>query len=256
MYKLEAEMYYQLCILRDNYGLQGIKAGYETEGASFRDLYRLRRITSKAGVKLYLKIGGVKAIRDIKDSLEVGVDGLIAPMAESIFATKKFYEAYKKVYGDYSIHTTLTLETKNAIEVLDSILEYASGKIDNITIGRTDLSGSYLNTEITPDSDYILKLLDRVGKKVKQQGLTYAVGGSVSAKTISKINEKFPDLKQIIHKLETRKVILPADVFLESENALKEALKFEELYILSKKEFSDMFIASEITRLTELQRRK
>jgi hypothetical protein len=73
-------MYYQLCKLRDEYDLQGIKAEFEAEGSSFRDLMRLRRITSKAGVKLYLKIGGVEAVRDIIDSIELGVDGLIAPM--------------------------------------------------------------------------------------------------------------------------------------------------------------------------------
>jgi hypothetical protein len=34
-----------------------------------------------------------------------------------------------------------------------------------------------------------------------------------------------------------------------------EALKFEEMYIVSKKEFSDVKIGSEIARLTELKRR-
>lgn len=255
MYKLEAEMYYQLCNLRDNYGLQGIKAEFEAEGSSFKDLYRLRRITSKAGVKLYLKIGGVEAVRDIKDSLEIGVDGLIAPMVESIFGAKKFFDAYKKVYGDYNIHTTLNLETKNAIEEIDTILEFADGKFDNITIGRSDLSGSYFDNEVTPDSDFILGLLEAIGQKVMRHNMTFTVGGSVSAKTIVKINDKFSELKQTIYKLETRKVILPTKIFFEKENAIKQALKFEELYILSKKEFSDMFIASEITRLTELQRR-
>ena len=36
----------------------------------------------------------------------------------------------------------------------------------------------------------------------------------------------------------------------------EEVLKFEELYILSKKDFSDVQIGSEISRLTELKRRK
>lgn len=255
MYKLEAEMYYQLCNLRDNYGLKGIKAEFEAEGSSINDLHKLRRITSKAGVKLYLKIGGVEAVRDIKDSLEIGVDGLIAPMVESKFGAQKFFEAYRKVYGDYHIHTTLNLETKNAISELDTILKFAHGKFDNITIGRSDLSKSYFDSEITPDSDFILELLNTIGQKVIQQNLTFTVGGSVSAKTIAKIHEKFSNLKNIIYKLETRKVILPTKSFFENDNAIKEALKFEELYILSKKEFSDMFLSSEITRLTELQRR-
>ena len=255
MFKLESSMYQQLCKLRDEYNLQGIKAEFEAEGSSFRDLMRLRRLTLKAGVKLYLKIGGVEAVRDIKDALEIDVDGLIAPMVESKFGAKKFYDSLQKVYGEHKIHTTLNLETKNAMEQLDEILEFANGKFDNVTIGRSDLTASYFDKDIKPDSDFTFELLQNIGQKVKNANLTFTVGGSVSAKTIDKINTQYIDLKETIYKLETRKVILPTISFLEKENAIQEALKFEELYILSKKEFSDIHIGSEIARLTELKRR-
>ncbi|WP_457594109.1 aldolase/citrate lyase family protein [Hydrogenimonas sp.] len=256
MYKLEQALYEQLCKLRDEYGLKGIKAEFEAEGSSLQDLNRLRRLTSRAGTGLYLKIGGVEAIRDIKEALEVGVDGLIAPMVESTFGAKKFYDAYSKLYGEHPVHTTLNVETRNAIDELDDILDYAVGRFDNITIGRSDLSRSYFDEAVVPDSDFILNLLVEAGRKIRQKGLSFTVGGSVSARTIEKINKEYPELKTLIQKLETRKVMLPTDIFLEKDGAIKEALKFEELYILSKKEFSDMYIASEITRLTELQRRK
>lgn len=255
MFKLESSMYQQLSKLRDEYDLQGIKAEFEAEGSSFRDLMRLRRLTSKAGVKLYLKIGGVEAVRDIKDALEIDVDGLIAPMVESKFGAKKFYDSFQKVYGDHKIHTTLNLETKNAMNQLDEILEFANGKFDNVTIGRSDLTASYFDKNIKPDSDFTFELLQNIGQKVKSANLTFTVGGSVSAKTIDKINTQYTKLKEIIYKLETRKVILSTKSFVEKENAIKEALKFEELYILSKKEFSDVQIGSEIARLTELKRR-
>ncbi|WP_428737607.1 aldolase/citrate lyase family protein [Sulfurimonas sp.] len=255
MYKLEASLYDQLCILRDKYDLQGIKAEFEAEGSSFRDLMRLRRLTSKAGIKLYLKIGGVEAVRDIKDALEIDVDGLIAPMVESKFGAKKFYDSLTKVYEEHNVHTTLNLETKNAMNQFDEILDYAKGKFDNITIGRSDLTASYFDKEIKPDSEFTFKLLQEIGKKVKNAGMTFTVGGSVSAKTVDKINTKYKDLEKIIYKLETRKVILPIKSFIDNEEAIKEALKFEELYILSKKDFSDVQIGSEIARLTELKRR-
>lgn len=255
MYRLENSMYQQLCKLKDEYNLHGIKAEFEAEGSSFRDLMRLRRLTSKAGVKLYLKIGGVEAIRDIKDALEIEVDGLIAPMVESKFGAKKFYDSLQKVYGDHKIHTTLNLETKNAIDQVDEIIKFSNGKFDNVTIGRSDLTSSYFDKDIKPDSDFTFELLKSIGQKVKNANLTFSVGGSVSAKTIDKINIQYTDLKEIIYKLETRKVILPTISFVEKENAIKEALKFEELYILSKKEFSDVQIGSEIARLTELKRR-
>lgn len=255
MFGIEKKLYEQLCKLRDDYDLQGIKAEFEAEGSSFRDLMRLRRLTSKAGVKLFLKIGGVEAVKDVKDALEIDVDGLIAPMVESRFGAKKFYDSLRKIYGDHKVHTTLNLETKNAMEQLDEILEFASGKFDNVTIGRSDLTASYFDNNIKPDSDFTFELLQQIGTKVKNANLTFTVGGSVSAKTVDKINTEYQDLKEIIYKLETRKVILPIKSFVEKENAIKEALKFEELYILSKKEFNDMQIGSEIARLTELKRR-
>ena len=95
-----------------------------------------------------------------------------------------------------------------------------------------------------------------IGKKVKKANLTFTVGGSVSKKTIDKINNEYKDLKEIIYKLETRKVILPSKTFVGKKNAINEVLKFEELYILSKKDFSDVQISSEISRLTELKGRK
>ncbi|EAJ9482397.1 hypothetical protein E5024_07680 [Campylobacter coli] len=257
MYKMENRLYDQLCKLRDEYGLHGVKAEFEAEGSSFRDLMRLRRLTSKAGVKLFLKIAGVEANRDIKDALEIDVDGIIAPMVESRFGAKKFFDSIQKIYDsvdDNNLpHTTLNLETKNAIENIDEILDFSKSKFDNITIGRSDLSASYFDCSIKPDSEFIFYLLENLAYKVKNAKMTFTVGGSVSSKTI--INTKYPNLKDSIYKLETRKVILPTKVFLERSNAIKEALKFEELYILSKKDFSDLYIDSEINRLPELKRR-
>jgi hypothetical protein len=176
-------------------------------------------------------------------------------MVESKFGAKKFYDSIKKVYGEHNIHTTLNLETKNAIDQLDEILLFAKGKFDNITIGRSDLTGSYFDIGIKPDSEFIFELLETIGKKVKDLNLTFTVGGSVSSNTIEMLNKNYPILRDMIYKLETRKVILPTLSFLDKENAIKEALKFEELYILSKKEFSDIQINAEIARLTELKRR-
>ncbi len=255
MFGIEKNLYDQLCKLRDEYDLQGIKAEFEAEGSSFRDLMRLRRLTSQAGVKLFVKIGGVEAIRDIKDALEIDVDGIIAPMVESKFGAKKFLDSIKKVYSTNKVHTTLNIETKNGINQLDEILEFANSNFDNITIGRSDLTASYFNSEIKPDSDFTFKLLNNISKKIKDNNLTFTVGGSVSTKTVDKIRLSYPSLIDEIYKLETRKVILPTSSFFENDNTIKEALKFEELYILSKKEFIDIQIGSEIARLTELKRR-
>jgi len=255
MYKTEELLYEQLCKLKNEYNLQGIKAEFEAEGSTFRDLIRLRRLTLKAGVKLFLKIGGAESKKDIKDALEIGVDGIIAPMIESQFAAKKFYESIQSIYADCLIHTTLNIETKHALENIDEILNFAQGKFNNITIGRSDLSASYFNKDITPDSNFIFNLLEKLSKKILSKNLTFTVGGSLSSKSIDLFNSAYAHLKTQIYKLETRKVILPTNEFLNKAKAIKEALKFEELYILSKKDFSDLQISAEINRLTELKRR-
>lgn len=251
MFGIERKVYEQLIKLKNEFGLEGIKAEFEAEGSTLKDIMRLRRLTSKADVKLFLKIGGVEAVRDIKDSLELGVDGLVAPMVETKFGVKKFVDAYKSIYKDCRIHLSINIETRNAIEEIDDILDYAKDNIDNITLGRTDLSSSYFESEITPDSNFILQLLKEVGSKVHKKGLTFTVGGSISNLTVEILKQN-PSRIEYVSKLETRKVILSRDVVMENKGAIREMLKFEELYILSKKELSDLFIESEISRLAKL----
>ena len=254
MFGVEKEILAQLKVLKDVYHMEGIKAEFEAEGSSFNDLVRLRRLTDKAGTKLFLKIGGVEAVRDIKDSLEIGVDGLIAPMVETKFGLKKFLEAYKSIYKNHRIKLSINIETRNSIEELDDILTLASGEIDNITLGRTDLSASYLDEAVTPDSNFVMDLVEFVGKKAHAAGLSFTVGGSVSGRSVEKFQSNAETIRHI-SSIETRKVVLPRDIVLKEENALNEALHFEELYILSKKEISDIMLEAELARLSKLSAR-
>lgn len=254
MYGLENKLFEQLVKLKKDYGLKGIKAEFEAEGSSFRDVVKLRRMTSRTGVKLFLKIGGVEAVTDIKNSLDIGVDGLIAPMVESKFGVKKFVQASRKIYKKTKMHLILNIETKNAVNQIDEILGYAKDKIDAITIGRTDLSESYFDENIHPDSNFILNTLENVGHKIKHYNLEACIGGSISVRSLE-IFRMHKKILKLFDKIETRKVILPMQIILNNANALRAALKFEELYILSKKEINDLFIEAEIARLTQLERR-
>jgi len=255
MFGLEQKLFDQLARLKEEYDLHGVKVEFEAEGSSFRDLARLRRITDQLGVLLYLKIGGVEALRDIKDSLEVGVDGLIAPMVESRFGMRKFIDAVSSIYKDKSVHRSINIETQQAVANLDEILEQGKDNIDNVTIGRTDLTLSYFDPKLRPDSDLIFDLLEKVGKKISNAGLTMTVGGSLSKNSIERFKKDKDKWSELIFRLETRKVIMPTKVMLEGKNSIAEALRFEELYILSKKEISDLFMESETGRLTRLKMR-
>jgi hypothetical protein len=85
--------------------------------------------------------------------------------------------------------------------------------------------------------------------------MSMTVGGSLSKKSIEKFKCDSGKWPCIVQRLETRKVILPTEVMLKKVGSISEALRFEELYILSKKEMSDLFMESETARLTRLKMR-
>jgi len=254
MYRSEQKMYDQLRILKESCNIQGVKAEFEAEGSSLRDLFRLRRITSLLGVKLFLKIGGPEAIRDIKDSLEIGVDGLIAPMVESKFGAKKFVDAFTEIYQGSPVHTALNVETETGIRNIEEIVNFSRGHIDSITIGRSDLSSSYFNN-ISVESDFLYTAISDISDFIVESGIELTVGGGVTLSTVSNLRGQYEHLLKNNSRLETRKVVFNAPDLIACPECVNHALKFEEIYIISKKEFSDIMINSEISRLTELNRR-
>ena len=253
--KLENQLADQLSILKQGDGFFAVKAEFEAEGASFRDLMRLRILTARQEVPLYLKIGGVEALRDIKDAMELGVDGLIAPMVESPFGVMKFVGATESIFGQRKLFKSINIETRTAVEQLDDILEIARGKIDNITIGRTDLSLSYFDSTITPDSKFILDLIEQLSYKIQSSGLTLTIGGSLTAESICWFKDRQEELGNRIFSMETRKIIFSTSRMLGQENALNEALRFEEIYLRFKLECEAWFSRLEQERLIKLKER-
>jgi hypothetical protein len=253
--QLEKQLEASLFRLKNEFGLFAVKAEFESEGASFRDLVRLRRWSACQDVPLHLKIGGVEALRDIKDALELGVDGLIAPMVESPFGVTKFINAVESVFSGRDIYKSINIETRTAILSIDHILNEAKGKIDNITIGRTDLSNSYFDVKVKPDSEFIFDLIRTVSNKVSSAGLTLTIGGSITTESINQFRKNREDLINCISSIETRKVILPVGTFLEKKNALEEALRFEEFYLRAKLESEKFLSQIDRVRLDKIKSR-
>jgi len=251
---LEKNLIKSLKDLKKNYGLKGIKAEFEAEGSSLSDINRLRRITSKTGVQLYVKIGGVEALRDVYDCYESGIDGIIAPMVETSFAAKKFLDTISKFHFKNRPKLTINIETITGFKNLDSILKILSGNLNNITIGRSDLVGSLFNKHINVDSKIIINLIKKIFNTSKKYNIPVTVGGGVSNTTFE-IFKKDSFLKKNIKRIETRKVIFDLKKFTTKKNAIEKAMEFEKLYILSKKEFIDLRMNAEIIRLSKLTSR-
>jgi len=253
-FNLEKKLSDQLARLKE-LGLFAVKAEFEAEGASFRDLLRLRRFTAEKNIPLYLKIGGVEALRDLKDALDLGVDGVIAPMVESPFGVVKFYEAVEVVFGGRRLFKSVNIETREAVENIDNILEVARGKVENITIGRTDLSRSYFDSAIQPDSPFIFDLIERLSYKVQSAGLGLTVGGSLTSDSIRIFMERRERLGDRVVSMETRKIVFPTDKILSKKTILQESLRFEEIYLRYKLECEAWLLRADQERLTKLKSR-
>ena len=179
--KFEQKLIDQLSILKKNYNLVGIKSETEAEGSSYSDIARIRSITNKLGVKLFVKIGGVEALNDIYNCIELSVDGIIAPMVETKFGAKKFKDIINKLKLNKNPHLSINIETQNGINNFKEIIKIISKKINNITIGRSDLSSSYFNKSVFPNSNFILKKIKYISQLASKHRLTTTVGGSVNA---------------------------------------------------------------------------
>ena len=131
----------------------------------------------------------------------------------------------------------------------------ARGKVDNVTIGRTDLSRSYFDSVIEPNSPFIFDLIERLSYKVQSAELALTVGGSLTSESIRLFAERKKYLGNRISSIETRKTVFVADQMIENETILKESLRFEEIYLLFKLECEAWLSRADRDRLAKLKTR-
>ncbi len=185
-------------------GAVAIKQSLEDEGAGFKDLALMRKITKKIGLKLNVKIGGCEAKNDIHFCNFIKVDTIVAPMVESDYALRKFIQTIPKTFkGDLFIN----LETKNAFYNLKKILNCKEfNKLKGVVIGRSDLAGSYNLSKPMVDSYKIYKILDKNLTKIKTKKKIIKMGGSITKYSKDFIKKLFK--KKLINRIETRNIEL------------------------------------------------
>ncbi len=125
------------------FGMKAVKQSLEDEGATFKDIEIMRKITLKAGIDLNVKIGGCEAKNDIYFCKQIRVNSIVAPMVESEYALRKFIQiAYDP--KDKFTNLFINIETKNALANLKKIIKSKYFKyLNGVVFGRSDIAGSY-----------------------------------------------------------------------------------------------------------------
>ncbi len=254
---LEYEMIELLKKLKNEYGVFEIKAEYENEGSRQVELMRLKDVVDQANLPVILKVGGVEAVTDIYEALTLGAKGIIAPMAETAFAVSKFLNAIDTFVPEDNqkdIEFAINIETITAHNNIDEILNLDKiGLLSGITVGRVDFSASLGADRGFANSDEMLKYCTNIFQKAKGKGLKTALGGAISIDSASFIKNLVS--KDLLNKFETRKLVYKKDAIKNISKGLSEGIKFELLWLKSKRRYYHRIKNEDEKRITMLEER-
>lgn len=254
---LEKQMIELLKKLKEEYGVFEIKAEYENEGSRQVELMRLKDVASQAGLPIIIKIGGVEAVTDMYEALSIGVKGIIAPMAETAFATSKFLDAVDIFIPEdnrQDIEFAVNIETITAYKNIDEILALKKIKLlSSITIGRVDFTASLGGDRSFANSDEMLKYCTEIFTKTKAKGLKTALGGAVAVSSKAFIQSLVD--KDLLDKYETRKLVYRKTGLKNIESGLTEGIKFELAWLKSKRRYYHRIKDEDEKRIAMLEAR-
>ncbi len=254
MNSTEKKMLEILKELRDEHNVLAVKAEFEAEGSRTDELVKLNEIVFRADMKMFIKIGGCEAVRDLDQCRLLGASGIMAPMIETPFAMKKFVGAAKKVYGDEinDIEWIINAETVTCFENFDEILSVSKDFLNTVVIGRKDLSASidYQNSNV--NSKEVLEMTTKFAEKSKNSNLVVGMGGGISVDSISFIQK----MEGLIDKFETRKIVFGYENNAEKiKKGILKAIEFESLYLQNKSDFYDRMANEDKARLKAISKR-
>ncbi|MCK5128506.1 MAG: hypothetical protein KAQ68_01530 [Clostridiales bacterium] len=255
MNKVTKEMLDILKKLRDEYGVIAVKAEFEAEGSRTDELIILNEVVFRADMKIFIKIGGCEAVRDMDQCRLLGASGIMAPMIETPFAIKKFGDAINKVYTKEEqeiIEFIINAETGVAMDNFNAILKQGETFLNAVAIGRVDLSGSIGLSRTEINSKKIFELAVECAKKTRAKGVIAGFGGGIAFEAIPFILDMVP----YVSRFETRKIVFDLE---NSKDKLKDAIfcamNFEYLYLKSKCMFYDRMANEDKHRMTMLKER-
>jgi hypothetical protein len=242
----------------ENDGLIGIKTSFEDEGALFNDIVKLKTVCSNAKTPITLKIGGPEAIRDLKESIILGVDGVVAPMIESVFGLHKFLNAVKNNITPKDIealHLNINIETITAVNSIDDILDFVDiHMLSGITIGRVDLVSSMGKDREYVNDEEIYNIVKRIFTKVKDKKLKACIGGAVSIDSYNFLERL--NSEGLLDKFETRYAMYDPNIALKNfGRALYNGQLFEYEWLMNKRNYYLTFANQDNNRIQMIENR-
>jgi hypothetical protein len=243
--------------LKNEYGVFEIKAEYENEGSRQVEMMRLKDVADRAELPVIIKIGGVEAVTDMYEALSLGAKGIIAPMAETAFAASKFLDAIDTFVAEDNrkdIEFAINIETITAYKNINDILKTKKlNLLNSITIGRVDFTASMGKDRSFVNSDEMLKYCTEIFQKSREKKLKTALGGAISLDSVDFIKNLVS--KDLIDKYETRKLVYKKDAIRNIAAGLAEGIKFELLWLKSKRRYYHRIKDEDEKRIAMLEAR-
>ncbi len=244
---------------KEEHGVVATKAEFEAEGTRTDELLRLLEIAHKADVGMALKVGGCEAIRDMLEARQFGVNYIIAPMVETPYALSKYIAAKEKVFASEErdeVKFLFNVETIVAYRCIDELVSIAAGVhgCDGIVFGRVDFSCSLGIGREGIETSGVTQVGEDIAAKCRDAGLEFVVGGAVSIDALQSLR-RFHGVH--LDRFETRKMIFHSSA-LDSprlEAALREAVHFELLWLLNKREYYGLMFHEDQKRIEMLENR-
>jgi hypothetical protein len=259
MNNLERQMADLLRKGREVYGVVATKAEFEAEGTRTDELLRLLEIAHRADVDIALKIGGCEAIRDLLEAKQFGVRYIIAPMVETPYALSKFIAAKEKVFQEderSNASFLYNLETITAYTNIAEMVALASGQpgCNGVVFGRVDFAGSLGLGRTSIESEEVTTRGEMAAAICRDSGLEFVVGGAVSIDAQASLR-RFHSVH--LTRFETRKVVFLSEALdnTDLEQGLKNAVHFELLWLLNKREYYGFIHREDEARITMLEDR-
>lgn len=263
---IEKEMSEVLKNLRDDFGVDGVKAEFEAEGTRMDELLRLIEIVRRLNLKLGIKIGGCEAMKDLMECKQIGTDYIIAPMVETDYALKKYIEAKNKIFSKeerQDVSFLINIETKQTFENINQITKICNDHkknegIDGWVFGRVDYSMSigYSRDQINYEDKNNLVTRDvlKVSKIAKENKLDLVVGGGISLESINILKEIN---NMHLSRFETRKIIFSKESLnINNLNqGMLKAVQFELLWLKNKKKYYENIFGEDDKRIQMLESR-